>query len=176
MKKLTNLLSIAILATTIISCGGKKKEQEAIVAPQGMNVLDLTKFGKPFAIFVPDTTAAKLTVTEQSSGALDIIVGTNFAITINEQAADLELKKKDIKEDEVLKFKNYVVEEPTAIFWESEIVKPEFHFVVNQKIGNTDYSFEDLKSTEVEPFDKATTQKMFDSAKNIKEVKKEEKS
>lgn len=176
MKKLTNLLSIALIASTIISCGGKKAEQEAIVAPQGMHVLDLSRFGKPFAIFVPDTVAAKLEITEQSSGALDIKVGTNFAITINEQAADLDLKKKDIKEDEVLKFKNYVVEEPTAIFWESEIVKPEFHFVVNQKIGNTDYCIEDLKSTEAEPFDKATAQKMFDSAKGIKEIKKEDKS
>jgi hypothetical protein len=176
MKKLINLLSVAIITSTMISCGGKKAEQEPIVAPEGMNVLDLSKFGKPFAIFVPDTTAAKLTITEQSSGALDIKVGTNFAITINEQAADIELKKKDIKEDEVLKFKNYIVEEPTAIFWESEIVKPEFHFIVNQKIGTTDYSIEDLKSTETEPFDKATTQKMFDSGKNIKEIKKEEKS
>ena len=176
MKKLINLLSVAVIASTIISCGGKKAEQETIVAPQGMNVLSLSKYGKPFAIFVPDTTAAKLTVTEQSSGALEIKVGTNFAITINEQAADIELKKKDIKEDEVLKFKNYVVEEPNAIFWESEIVKPEFHFVVNLKIGTTDYCIEDIRSTETEPFDKVTTQKMFDSAKNIKEIKKEEKS
>ncbi|MBL7910246.1 MAG: hypothetical protein JNJ41_04285 [Bacteroidia bacterium] len=176
MKKLINLLSVAIIASTLASCGGKKAEQEAIVAPQGMNVLDLSKYGKPFAIFVPDTVAAKLTITEQSSGALDIKVGGNFAITINEQAADIELKKKDIKEDEVLKFKNYIVDEPTAIFWESEIVKPEFHFIVNQKIGTTDYSIEDLKSTETEPFDKETTQKMYDSAKTIKEIKKEEKS
>ena len=176
MKKLINLLSVAIIASTLASCGGKKVEQEPIVAPQGMNVLDISKYGKPFAIFVPDTTAAKLTVTEQSSGSLDIKVGGNFAITINEQAADIELKKKDIKEDEVLKFKNYIVDEPTAIFWESEIVKPEFHFIINQKIGTTDYSFEDLKSTETEPFDKETTQKMYDSAKTIKEIKKEEKS
>ena len=77
----------------MVSCGGKKAEQEPIVAPEGMNVLDLSKYGKPFAIFVPDTTAAKLQITEQSSGALDIKVGTNFAITINEQAADIELKK-----------------------------------------------------------------------------------
>lgn len=176
MKKLINLLSVAIVASTLLSCGGKKAEQEPIVAPQGMNVLDLTKYGKSFAIFVPDTTAAKLLVTEQSSGALEIKVGTNFAITINEQAADIELKKKDIKEDEVLKFKNYIVEEPAAIFWESEIVKPEFHFLINQKIGTTDYSIEDLKSTETDPLNKESTQKMFDSGKNIKEIKKEEKS
>jgi hypothetical protein len=48
--------------------------------------------------------------------------------------------------------------------------------VINQKIGNTDYCIEDIKSTDTEPFDKATTQKMFDSGKAIKEIKKEEKS
>ncbi len=172
MKKIINLLSAAIIVSSVISCGGKKKE-EAIAAPQGMNVLDLTRFGKPFAIFVPDTVAAKLVITQQSYGALDIKVGNNFAISINEQSADLEMKKKEIKEEEVNKLKSFIVEEPTAIFWESEITKPEFHFIINQKIGNTDYSFEEVKSTDAEPFGKDAIQKMFDSAKNIKEIKKE---
>ncbi len=172
MKKIINLMSAAIIVSSLISCGGKKTE-EAIVAPAGMNVLDLSKYGKPFVIFVPDTVAAKLSITQQSYGALDIKVGNNFAISINEQPADLEMKKKEIKEEETNKFKSFVVEEPTAIFWESEIVKPEFHFMLNQKIGNTDYSFEEVKSTESEPFSKDAIQKMFDSAKNIKEKKKE---
>jgi len=172
MKKIINLLSATIIVSALISCGGKKKE-EAIVAPQGMNVLDLTKYGKPFAIFVPDTTAAKLSVTQQSYGALDIKVGNNFAISINEQNADIEMKKKDVKEDEVNKLKSFIVQEPNAIFWESEITKPEFHFIVNQKVGKTDYSFEEIKSTDAEPFSKDAIQKMFDSSKNIKEIKKE---
>lgn len=171
-KKILNLFSVAVLTTVLMACGGEKKD-EAIVAPQGMNVLDLNKYGKPFAVFVPDTTAAKLVITEQTSGALDIKVGTNFAITINEQAGDIELKKTDIKGDEVNKFKSFITEEPTAIFWESEITKPEFHFLINHKIQNKDYSIEDLKSTEMEPLSKEATQKMFDSAKGIKEIKKE---
>ncbi len=170
-KKIINLFSATAILLALTSCGDKKKNQD-IVAPQGMNVLDLSKRGKPFAIFVPDTTVAKLTVTEQTSGALDIKVGVSFAITINEQAADIELKKTDIKGDEINKFKAFITEEPTAIFWESEITKPEFHFLINHKIGNTEYSIEDLKSTETEPLSKDNTQKMFDSAKDIKEVKK----
>ena len=173
MKKIINLLSIAVLISSIISCGDKKQEQEAIVAPQGMIVLDLSKFGKPFAIFVPDTVAAKLSIVQQSYGALDIRVGNNFAISINEATEDIELKKKDISEDEINKFKNYIVQEPTAIFWESEITKPEFHFIMNQKIGATDYSFQEIKTAEAEPFGKEAIQKMFDSAKGIKEIKKE---
>lgn len=173
MKQIINLFSAALLVTTLFSCGGGKKDQEAIVAPQGMNVLDLSRYGKPFAIFVPDTTAAKLEVIQQTYGALDIKVGNNFAISINEQAADIELRKKDIKEDEVNKFKSFIAEEPNAIFWESEIMKPEYHFIINHKINNTDYSIENTKSTDNEPLGKDATQKMFDSAKNIKEVKKE---
>ena len=175
MKKIICLFSAALILASVSSCGDKKKE-EPIVAPQGMIVLDLSKYGKPFVIFVPDTTSAKLVVNEQQSGALDISVGKSFALSINETAADLELKKKDIKEDEVNRFKSFVVEEPNGILWESEITAPEYHFLINMKIGTADYSFEEIKSTESEPFGKEAVQKMYDSAKNIKEVKKEEKA
>lgn len=170
-KTLISLLTLIAL-TSITSCGGKKVNEE-IVAPQGMHTLNLTRFGKPFAIFVPDTVANKLVITEQSNGALDIKVGGNFALSINEQSADIELRKTDVKSDEVNKLKAFIVEEPAAIMWESEIVQPEFHFLINQKIGDSEYSFEDIKDPEVNPFGKETVQKMFDSAKNIKEIKKE---
>jgi hypothetical protein len=170
MKKITRLFFALAFITTMISCGGGKKE-EAIVAPEGMNVLDLGKYGKPFAIFVPDTAHSKLVITEQSYGALDIQVGKNFAISINEQPADIELRKKDVKEDEVNKLKSFLVEEPAAIMWESGITQPEFHFLINQKIGNSEYSFEEIKNSE-NVFGKEAIQKMFDSCKNIKETKK----
>jgi hypothetical protein len=174
MKKivLTGLV-LASLGLSIVSCGDKTPKQEPIVAPQGMNVLDLTKYGKSFAIFVPDTNNAKLEIMEQSWGALEIKVGNNFAISISEDEADLNLRKADIKADEVNKFKSFAVEEPNTIMWESEITKPEFHFITIQKIGTTAYTFEDIKSSETEPFGKEAIQKMLDSAKGIKEVKKE---
>ncbi len=172
-KTLITLISAAML-TGMVSCGSKK--QEEIVAPEGMQTLNLNRFGKPFAIFVPDTVANKLEIVEQSNGSLDIKVGKNFAISINEQAADIEMRKQDIKGDEVNKFKSYVTEEPNAIMWESEIVQPEFHFLMNQKIGTTDYSFEDIRDTESNILGRDVIQKMFDSAKNIKEIKKEHNS
>lgn len=174
MRKTLITLSATTVIITLVSCGGKK--QEEIVAPQGMHTLNLTRFGKPFAIFVPDTVANKMQITEQSNGALDIRVGKNFALSISEQAADFELKKQDLKSDEVNKFKSYIVEEPNAILWESEIVQPEYHFLINQKIGNSDYSFEDIKDTEANPPSKEAIQKMFDSAKNIKELNSEHSS
>jgi hypothetical protein len=155
------------------SCGDKKTEQEPIVAPAGMNVLDLTKYGKSFAIFVPDTVQNKLSVVEQSYGALEITAGQRFAISISEQAEDLEMKKKEIKEDEVNKIKSFIVEEPTAIMWESAITEPEFHFIINVKAGNSEYHINDMNSPDAKPYDKESVQKMYDSAKNIKEIKKE---
>ncbi len=104
---------------------------------------------------------------------LEITVGANFAIAIAEQAEDLALKKKDVQEDEVNKLKSFITDEPTALFWESAITESEFHFLINQKIGNAEYNIKDLSGTDAKPFDKTSAQKMFDSAKGIKEVKKE---
>jgi hypothetical protein len=177
MKNILNLFVSALFITSLVSCGDKKKTEEPIVAPQGMHVLDLTNYGKSFAIFVPDTTAAKLTITEQPSGALEIRVGKSFGITVNEQAGDIEAKKRDMKDDEVYKFKAFLAEEPTAIFWELNFMdKPIYHFMVNMKIGTSDYCFEDIVSTESEPYSKDAVQKMFESAKSIKEKKKEQPS
>ena len=159
----------SLLLFFIIACGNKNA-QDALIAPEGMSVLDLSKYGKSFALFVPDTLKARLRITELSSGALEIRVGENFGISVNEQAADITLMKNDIKNDEVNKLKSFITDEPSAILWESEIVQPEFHFCVNQKIENAEYSFEDIKATDAKPFSKGDIQKMFDCARNIKVI------
>ena len=123
MKKLFTVLLALSLA--IISCGDKGTKQN-IEAPTGMVALDLSKFGKQFSIFVPDTTAAKLEVVEQSWGALEIKVGKNFHISVTEDPGDIELRKSDIKSNDVNIFKSFVVEEPLTIMWESAITKPEY--------------------------------------------------
>lgn len=174
MKTVYSLITALALIVTLQSCGGKKEEQVAVEAPAGMITLDLSKYGKPFTIFVPDSTMGKMEIVEQTWGALEIRIGKNFQISITEDPGDLELRKTDIKADEVNKFKSFVVEEPTTIMWESEITKPEFHFYSIQKLGNSTYVFEDIKSSEAEPFSKESVQKMLDSAKGLKEVKKAE--
>jgi hypothetical protein len=165
MKTLLTFISALILVTSIQSCGGKKEEQAKVEAPAGMITLDLSKYGKPFTIFVPDSTVGKLQITEQTWGALEIRAGKNFQISITEDPGDIELRKTDIKQ--------FVVEEPTTIMWESEITKSEFHFYTIQKLGNATYVFEDLKNPDNEPFGQPTVQKMLDSVKALKEIKKE---
>jgi len=166
MKKLFTLLSIITLSLAISSCGGKETKQN-IEAPAGMVAFDLSKYGKQFSIFVPDTTAAKLEVIEQSWGALEIKVGKNFHISITEDPGDIELRKSDIKSNDVNIFKSYVIEEPLTIMWESAITQPEFHFYSIQKIGKNTYVFEDVVPADGQPLGKEAIQKMLDSAKNI---------
>jgi hypothetical protein len=169
MKKIFKMFSVTLAFGLLISCGGAKVEP--IVAPPGMIALDLNSYGKSFVIFIPDTSNTKMSVIENQSGALEIRVGNTFGICINEQAGDIALKKEDLKGDDVNRFKSFITDEPTAIMWESEITAPEYHFLVNMKIGTADYCFEDIRSTENDPFTKESIQKMFESAKNIKEKK-----
>jgi hypothetical protein len=166
MKKLFTLLSVITLSVVISSCGGKNTKQN-IEAPAGMIAMDLSKFGKQFSIFVPDTTVAKLEVIEQTWGALEIRVGKTFHISITEDPGDIELRKSDIKSNDVNIFKSFVVDEPLTIMWESAITKPEYHFYSIQKIGNNTYVFEDVVPADGEPLGKDAIQKMLDSAKQI---------
>lgn len=171
MKKILTILAALAITTTFTSCDGGDKKEE-IQAPAGMVALDLSKYGKQFSIFVPDTTSSKLSVTEQSWGALEIKVGKTFQISITEDPGDIELKKSDIKSNDINVFKSYVVEEPLTIMWESEITKPEYHFYSIQKIGGNSYVFEDIVPADGEPLGKEAIQKMLDSAKKIVEKQK----
>lgn len=166
MKKIITLLSAITISIAFASCGGKETKQN-VEAPAGMVALDLSKFGKQFSIFVPDTTAAKLEITEQSWGALEIKVGKNFHLSIAENPGDIELTKSDIKSNDVNIFKTFVLEEPLTIMWESAITKPEFHFYSIQKIGKTTFVFQDVVPADGEPLGKESIQKMLDSAKNF---------
>lgn len=172
MKKLFIHITALVFAVSLQNCGDKKEEQPKVEAPAGMITLDLSKYGKPVTIFVPDTASAKLDIMEQTWGALEIKIGKDFQISITEDPGDVELRKSDVKGDEVNKFKSFIVEEPTTIMWESEITKPEFHFYSIQKLGNSTYVFEDIKKTDGEPFGKEAVQKMLDSAKSLKEAAK----
>lgn len=166
MKKLFTLLSALTLSVTITSCGGKETKQD-IQAPAGMVALDLSKYGKQFSLFVPDTVAQKLEITEQSWGALEVRVGKNFQVSITEDPGDIELRKSDIKSNDVNVFKSFVIEEPLTIMWESAITQPEYHFYTIQKVGNNSYVFEDIVPANGEPLSKEAIQKMLDSAKQL---------
>ncbi len=152
----------------------ENKSQDRIAPPEGMCSIELSKYGKPFSLFVPDTSKHPLSITEEGSGALIIKAGSAFAISISEEAADLQLKRADIESDEVNKFTAYIVNEPNAIFWESAIIEPEYHFVLNTRVAERDFSFQDVQNTESKAPGKTSVQMMFNNSKGIQELSKNE--
>ena len=167
MKKILIILSALSFISLLTPSCGNKTSQEEIKAPVGMVALDLSKYGKQFSIFVPDTTTAKLEITEQSWGALEIKVGKGFQVSITEDPGDIELKKSDIKSNDVNIFKSFIVEEPITLLWQSEITKPEFHFYTIQKVGENTYVLEDIVSADGEPQSQEAIQKMLESATKL---------
>jgi len=163
MKKLILLLATPAILT-ILSCGGSKKDDAAVSIP-GMTEVNLKINGNQLSIMIPDSTKGKMEMVEQSWGATEIKVGKNFQISISEGEGDIALAKSDITGNDVNKFKRYVKDEPTLLFWESEITAPEFHFYTIVKPGTVSYLIEDIKG---EVFDEKAVQTMIDAAKTLK--------
>ena len=151
----------------LITCCSEKESDTKLSNPEGLILLDLSKFGKQFSIFVPDTTTSKLEIVEQSWGALDIKVGTEFQLSIMEDPGDMEFKKSDIKANDVNIFKSFVIDEPLTIIWESAITKPEYHFYSIQKIGTDTFVCEDIVSADGAPKSKIAIERMVNSVKKI---------
>jgi hypothetical protein len=162
---------LPLVASLLLFSCSESKEADAKI-PEGMVAIDLSQYGKGFVIYVPDTNGIGCHITEYPSGSLNIESGRNFGVSIREDAEDLNLKKKDLKEDEVNRLQNIIIDEPEALAWESSITTPEFHFVANKKIGNGSYSFSDLREAQGAPFGKDAIMKMLESAKSAKEVKR----
>jgi hypothetical protein len=170
MKKIFLILS----ATAVLfSCSNEKKEE---ISMAGMMELDLTSYGLPITINIPDSTKGRLQVVEQSWGAREITVGKAFRISINEGEDDIQLQKSDNTANEVKKLKKYVVDEPITIFYEMEIPsinQSEFHFMTIVKAGNTSYTVKDIDG---EQYGEEAVKQMLESAKSIKPKEQEKKS
>ncbi len=163
MKKI--LLIVSSIALIFTACNGEKKEEQKSMA--GMMELDLSSYGLPITIAVPDSNNGKLEIIEQSWGAREISVGKDFKITINEGEEDIQLQKSDNTSNEVKKLKRYVIDEPETIMYEMEIPsinQSEYHFMTIVKSGNTSYTIKDIEG---EPFGEETIKKMLDAAKTI---------
>jgi hypothetical protein len=158
----TAMAACAFLA--LGSCTSTEKKEE--VSGDGLFAISLSRFGKPFTLRVPDTTMAQLHIGERSDGSLNVRSGPAFGVRIYEEEADLGLKRVDLHGDEVNRFKSFIVDEPDAIVWESAITEPQFHFIVNKKIGDREYSFQDDPDF---TFGANAIKTMYASAKEAKE-------
>lgn len=163
MKKALILLAAPAILF-FASCGGSKKDDTTTSMP-GMMEVQLKINGNPLSIMVPDSTKGKMEMVEQSWGATEIKVGKEFQISISENEGDVALMKSDIAGNDVNKFKRFLKDEPTLLFWESAITEPEFHFYTVVKPGKVSYLIEDIKE---EHFNEKAVQTMIDAAKSLK--------
>ena len=141
-----------------------------------MRVVDLSQYGKPITMFAPDSTQGKLEIYEQPGGVLQIKVGKNFDILIKEGEEDIAFKKADLGNDDVYKIKQFFIDEPTTLAWEWAIgdLPSEHHFISVQKIDNIAYTFEDNRNSDGAPFSKNAIEKMIESCKTIRKIKKQD--
>jgi hypothetical protein len=163
------LASAVFVSLLLVSCGGSK-EEEALVAPKGMRYFDISKTGMNLNILIPDSTKGTLDTVLQSWGAYEVKVGSNFQVSVLEDGGDAATKKADNANDDVNKVKQYVIDDPTTLLWESGVADlSEYHFFYSAKIGNRTYVFEDIKG---DPFTKEDVQQMLDACKQAKEIVK----
>lgn len=170
MKYFLKITLMLALIASIISCNGKKgEEQEQLAAPKGMRYLDISKTGMNLYVLMPDSAAGILDTIAQSSGEYLIKVGNAFQISVLENNGDVAQRKADITNDDVNKLKKYVIDDASTLMWESGIADmSEFHFYHIGKVGERTYVFEDIKG---DPFTLEAVQKMLDACKQAKEKK-----
>jgi hypothetical protein len=170
MKYFLKSTLLFVLAASIISCNGKKEEEQGqLTAPKGMRYLDISKTGMNLYVLTLDSTSGILDTVAQSTGEYLIKAGNTFQVSVLENSGDIAQKKADITNDDVNKLKKYVIDDASTLLWESGIADmSEFHFYHIAKIGDRTYVFEDIKG---EPFTQEAIQKMLDACKQAKEKK-----
>ena len=167
MSQLSRSLITLLFMAAVLGNGCKSEdESKKSAVPAGMVMVDLSAYGKPFSISVPDTSTAPLSISEEQDGALNVRSGRSFGMSIYEQAIDIAAKKEDIRSDEVNRLSRIVKEDAQSIIWESAITEPEFHFVRNARIAGRDYSFCDIPGT---AFGEEAVKTMDESAANAQE-------
>src|SRR4051812_13520261 len=128
MKKA--LLFLAVPALLFFAgCGNSKTETSAVMP--GMMEQNLKINGSNLVVMIPDSSKGKAEIVEQSWGAVEIKVGPDFQISIEEGDGDMALTKSDIKDAAVFKFQRYLKDEPSLLFWEAknaDIPDSRFHF------------------------------------------------
>ena len=166
MKKILLLLATPALLF-FLGCGGSKTEESAPMP--GMMGVSFKINGNDISVMVPDSTKGKMELVEQSWGATEIKVGTDFQISIEEGDGDIELIKSDIAGNEVFKLQRYVADEASLLFWEeknADLPSARFHFYTIVKAGAANYIIKDIESGE--SYNESSVKTMIEAAKTLK--------
>jgi hypothetical protein len=169
MKLITSTLSL-IIFLVFTSCNNSAEKIEVLVAPAGMQYTDISSSGMNLNILVPDSNLGVLDTIQTSFGSYHVKRGKDFQISITEDGGTTASKKEDNKNADLLQVKQYIIDEPNTLMWESGIADiSEFHFFHSAKIGDRTFVFENLKD---ETFSREAIQKMLDACKNARAIEK----
>lgn len=171
-----NLLFLLLLVSTLyfVSCKTETPvKEEPIVKLKGHEELDLTPWGFPMLLLVPDAEnngEAKVEATNR--GALEITVGQNFGIEIIYGEGNIELFKTELDEDLVFTAE-ILREDSTLLVYKQDIpdsgVKTHHHFFFKTTIDNDVYEVRDLQS---EQFGESAIEDMIKAVKTLRIAKK----
>ena len=106
--------------------------------------LDLSAVGedwKGWSVNAPEGATVK-----ESFGAAEIVLGDGFQLDITLNKADVAAYKKESEANDLNKVTGYVVDQPDAILYQSEVMgRTEFHLYGSVKVGEVDFTCEDVK-------------------------------
>ncbi len=174
MKLLIYLFSL-ITVLFVTSCGGTSDAENPentvteTVNLKGFEELNLNEWGFNLTVLVPEAEihgAPEVVLTE--SGALEILVGTEFGIEIMFGEGDIELLKADLKDN--LVFKSEILkEDANSLIYTQDIpdsgVKTQNHFFYKAVVGSDIYEVRDIMEGE---FGSGMIEKMLDAARTLK--------
>lgn len=184
MKK----FSIYLLSFTMIlfaACNGdgnkgkddKDKKGDNKEEMKGFVEYDLSPHGYKLIMMIPDENTGLPKAEVTGWGAIDLTVGQNYGVRIEMGEGDMELMKKDLKEDLVYQA-DIIEEKPNYLFYKKVIpgadLDAEYHFFYKKEFDNGEiYEVKNLKS---EVYSEKAVKKMLKSAKTLQREKAEESS
>lgn len=176
LTKLSHVVVIVLLFSMVfLSCGesteANQVDSTTVLLPHHMEV-DISPYGFLATIQIPDTTVGIAEYNETNWGALEIKVGKGFGISIQSGEGNMELLKKDLKED--LVFTNEIIAEtPNSIIYKRTIkdaeIKPLYHFFYFDTI---DGYIVEVKSLDMEEYTQKNVEDMLKAAQTLKEKKR----
>jgi hypothetical protein len=169
MNKALLFGGIAFALVSFSSCkhGDKTEEQEL---GAGMIRMDLTPYGLPATIDIPDTARKPHVIEARPDGSIHISVAKGFDFTINVSGMTMDRKKKDINGDDVDKFQSWVVQDSNTVLYKTQMVNEEFHFYAILKKDGKTFFVEDLRQGpdgNVSTFTQQDAQAMLNAAKTM---------
>jgi hypothetical protein len=172
MKKYLTLFAIPAMVF-FSSCGNEQPETSEVSIPDGWVQFDLGEESSHYSLNmylnVPGEAHASGTpeILEGPYGGTQIRVGTIYNIEITPGGQTLEEKKDEIQANPIFKI-TYLVNDPEGFIYKSEIGDGEivqYHFFVSRKVGNINYSIENIKD---DIFSEESINQMYESIKSLR--------